>query len=85
MQTPKTHVFRSRSKVTFLSYRKAAIFERMAAIMDVWVKMMSSVQTDVIIGILVVVVSSHMLLGALVQTFLCRSTRWRPSWMYGSK
>ena len=41
MQTPKTHIFPSRLKATFSLYGMAAIFDRMAAILDFWVKMMS--------------------------------------------
>jgi len=70
MQTPKTHIFSSRSKVTFSLYGMAAIFDRMATILDFWVIMMSLRQTDVRIGILVVdipeKVSSYMFLGVLV-------------------
>ena len=54
MQTPKTHILHFRSKVTFSLYGMAAIFDRMATILDFWVKIMSSLQTKVRIGIHVV-------------------------------
>ena len=41
MQTQKIHIFPSCSKVMFSLYRMAAIFDRMAAILDLWVKIMS--------------------------------------------
>ena len=41
MQTPKTLIFPSSSKGTFSLYEMAAIFDRMATILDFWVKMMS--------------------------------------------
>ena len=53
MQTPKTHILCSRSKVTFSLYEMGAIFDRMATILDFWVIMMSLRQTDVRTGILV--------------------------------
>jgi len=63
-------MFPYRSEVTFSLYGMAAIFDRMATSFDFWVKMMSHLQTDIRIGILVVAVpekvSSYMLLDALV-------------------
>jgi len=60
MQTPKIHIFPSRSKVTFSLYGMAAIFDRMATMLDFWVIMMSLCKTDVKIGILVVDVPEKM-------------------------
>jgi hypothetical protein len=64
MAHPKPHMIPSRSKVTFSLYQ-------MAVISNFWVEMMSDIQTDVIIGILVVDLSEKMypimILGVLVQ------------------
>jgi hypothetical protein len=67
MANPKSHIFPCRSNITFSLYQ-------MAVILNFWVEMMSNIQTDVIIGILVVDLSekvySYMILGALVQKLI---------------